>query len=173
MYKCATVGPFPPGSRPSMINFEGRSKWDAWKSAGSTDGMTKESAREAYRKLIAGMVVGVRGSAFTPIGKFKQTSSAVGAATPSPKPQFPSPLKAAAEVAVTATAGNLDLAMLQSRIRNALLKIESSAEGKLGEVKDALEKVRAQACLYFVDTCRFIVDSHSPLRSSSTPPRFR
>jgi len=31
---------------------------------------------------------------------------------------------------------------LQDQVRNAILKIESSAEGKLGEVKDALEKVQ-------------------------------
>lgn len=42
----------------------------------------------------------------------------------------------------TATGGNLDLSTLQDQVRNAILKIESSAEGKLGEVKDALEKVQ-------------------------------
>lgn len=103
-------------------------KWDAWKSAGSSDaGRTQQSAKDAYRRLIAEMV-GTEGSAFSPI-KVAPKGSAVAP----PKPPVVSPSK------------KVPLQLpLPEEVRQALAKLESSAEVKLTEVKDVLERVQAE-----------------------------
>ncbi|GAA5879014.1 hypothetical protein JCM3774_004468 [Rhodotorula dairenensis] len=52
LYKIATVSIRPvPGSRPGMLDFTGRAKWDAWDKAGAQDGMTADEAKRRYVRL--------------------------------------------------------------------------------------------------------------------------
>jgi len=51
-YKQATQGDAQ-GSRPGMLDFKGRAKFDAWS---ARQGMTKEDARTAYVGLVAKLV---------------------------------------------------------------------------------------------------------------------
>lgn len=51
LYKIATVSTRPaPGSRPGMLDFTGRAKWDAWDRVGAQDGGV--SADEAKRRYV-------------------------------------------------------------------------------------------------------------------------
>ncbi|GMH46518.1 hypothetical protein TrRE_jg8396, partial [Triparma retinervis] len=127
LYKCATVGPAPLVSRPGPFNFEGRMKWDAWKSAGLASGSTQHSAKDAYRRLVAGMVGG--GSAFTPV-----TLEPKGGSFPPPKPPVAGPLSRAPPNALT----------LPEEVRLALSKLEEEAGLKLTTVKAVLERVQSE-----------------------------
>lgn len=49
LYKQSTAGDVS-GSRPGMLDFEGRAKFDAW---GKEKGKTKDAAMQAYIKLVA------------------------------------------------------------------------------------------------------------------------
>jgi acyl-CoA-binding protein len=52
LYKQGTVGDVQ-GSRPGMMDFKGRAKFDAW---AKRKGMGKEEAMQAYVKLVDGLV---------------------------------------------------------------------------------------------------------------------
>jgi acyl-CoA-binding protein len=54
LYKQATSGDVS-GSRPGMMDFKGRAKWDAW--AGKK-GMSKDGAMESYVALVDRLVAG-------------------------------------------------------------------------------------------------------------------
>jgi acyl-CoA-binding protein len=49
LYKQATAGDVT-GSRPGMLDFKGRAKWDAWS---TRRGMSKDAARHAYVDTVA------------------------------------------------------------------------------------------------------------------------
>jgi acyl-CoA-binding protein len=49
LYKQSTVGDVT-GSRPGMLDFKGRAKWDSWS---TRRGMTKDAAKQAYVDLVA------------------------------------------------------------------------------------------------------------------------
>ena len=54
LYKQATEGDVK-GSRPGMLDFKGRAKFDAWS---ARKGTSKESAMQAYVDLVKRLVVG-------------------------------------------------------------------------------------------------------------------
>ncbi len=49
LYKQGTVGDVQ-GSRPGMLDFKGRAKWDAWS---AKKGMNKDAAMQAYVDVVA------------------------------------------------------------------------------------------------------------------------
>ncbi|POY75698.1 hypothetical protein BMF94_1321 [Rhodotorula taiwanensis] len=52
LYKIATVSQRPiEGSRPGMLDFTGRAKWDAWDRQGAEEGMDAAAAQAAYVEL--------------------------------------------------------------------------------------------------------------------------
>ncbi|GAA5987887.1 hypothetical protein JCM10908_007258 [Rhodotorula pacifica] len=66
LYKIATVSSRPvAGSRPGMLDFTGRAKWDAWDRLGAEEGMNPEEAQRRY-VLLAEDKFGFRRQAETP-----------------------------------------------------------------------------------------------------------
>ncbi|KAH9898118.1 ankyrin [Cubamyces lactineus] len=51
IFKCLTVSPTPSTSKPSIFNFTGRAKWDAWQSAGETYKERPADAENRYLEI--------------------------------------------------------------------------------------------------------------------------
>ncbi|KDQ63498.1 hypothetical protein JAAARDRAFT_120214 [Jaapia argillacea MUCL 33604] len=55
LFKCLTVSSSPNSSRPSIFDFTGRAKWDAWSSAGKTFGNRLVDAEARYLEIAASL----------------------------------------------------------------------------------------------------------------------
>ncbi|KAL6310074.1 acyl CoA binding protein-domain-containing protein [Sparassis latifolia] len=55
LYKYLVVSPIPSTSRPSIFDFTGRAKWDAWRSIGQKYGDRENEAEERYLAIARGL----------------------------------------------------------------------------------------------------------------------